>query len=133
MTLGRLFGDRLTGRYGAINMLMANGILMASGFILAASFPTLLTAILGFVLIGLGSSIVVPVVFSLAAQSKMPPAYALTAVTLLGYSGFLIAPLLIGTLSDLLSMQWAFGLVSFFGLGIFFLSAKVKGLQQTNQ
>lgn len=129
MTLGRLLGDRLVGRYGAIRVLMANGILMALGFMIAASFPLLLTAVLGFILIGLGNSVIVPVVFTLASKSKkMPPAYALTAVTLLGYSGFLIAPLLIGSLSDLLSMQWAFGMVSCFGLVIFFLSAKVYPL-----
>lgn len=134
MTVGRLLGDRLVGRFGATSMLMFNGLLMAAGFLLAAFFPMLFTALLGFILVGLGSSIVAPVVFTLAAQStKMPPAYALTAVTMIGYAGFLVAPLLIGSLSDAFSMQGAFAVVSCFGLGILLLSSQVQKLQAAQE
>ncbi len=119
MTAGRLLGDRMAGRFGPLRMLQANGLLMTLGFVLSAAMPTLVPALAGFCLIGLGNSIVVPVVYALAARSKkMTPPYALAAVTLLGYCGFLTGPLLTGAVAGAVGMQWAFGLLATCGVGI---------------
>lgn len=129
MATGRLLGDRLVARFGAVRMLQANGLLMISGFLLGAVAPTLVPAIIAFALIGLGDSIIVPVVYVLAARTrKMPPAYALAAVTLIGYCGFLLAPLLTGFVSQALGMQWAFGMYATCGLGICLLSMRLRTL-----
>lgn len=127
MSAGRLLGDRLIARFGPANMLMANGVLMATGFAVAAVFPYLLPAAIGFVLIGLGDSIVVPIVYSLSSRSqKMPPAYALASVTLIGYTGFLTGPLLVGSISEAVGMQWSLAVVGTVALGITFLTGFVK-------
>lgn len=127
MTLGRLVGDRLVGRFGAVRMLMINGVLVSAGFLLAALVPLLVPAAIGLLLIGLGDSIVVPVVYSLASKSKkMAPSYAISAVTMIGYLGFLTGPLLIGTISDKAGMRWAFALVAIFGIFISLLATKVR-------
>ncbi|MDN3714112.1 hypothetical protein QWZ10_24220 [Paracoccus cavernae] len=53
-------------------------------------------ALAGFVLIGLGASNIVPVLFSAAGrQSVMPPALAIAAVTTVGYAGILLGPALL--------------------------------------
>lgn len=126
MTLGRLSGDRLTGRYGPIKMLKFNGGLIILGFVITALFPSFLTASLGFVIIGLGTSLIVPIVYSLTSKSKnISPAYAISAVTLVGYSGFLTGPLLVGFLSSFAGMRLTFAFVAIFGLIIIFLSGRV--------
>lgn len=127
MTIGRLLGDRLVAKWGAIKVITTLGIMLTVGFLLAASFPLLVPAIIGFVLIGLGNSIMVPIVYVLASRhATMPPAYALSAVTIIGYAGFLLGPLLVGAVSDVLNMQWAFGLVGIMGTGIVVLAQKIK-------
>lgn len=126
MALGRLTGDRATAAFGPFRLLTASGLLMAAGFLIAVLFPFLLPAAFGFLLIGLGDSIIVPTVYMLAARSaKMPPGYSIASVTLIGYGGFLLGPLLIGYTSEAASMQWAFALVSIFSLGISALALKV--------
>lgn len=127
MALGRLVGDRAIAAFGPFSLLVVNGLLMASGFLVAVFFPFLLPAALGFMLIGLGDSVVVPIVYSLSALTrKMPAGYALASVTLIGYVGFLTGPLLIGYVSDTWSMQWALGVVSAFSLGVSLLALQVR-------
>lgn len=129
MSLGRLVGDRFIASRGAFAMLRINGLLMTVGFALAALAPSLVPAALAFLLIGAGDSILVPVVYMLAAQSKkMPSTYALSAVTLIGYSGFLIGPLFIGNVSQRWGMPVAFLCLSGVSLLMIFLAMRVRKL-----
>ena len=117
MALGRLVGDRVLHKYGHVKVLLINGSLMAAGFLIAVLFPFLIPAAFGFLLIGIGDSIIVPVVYTLAAKyGKMPPAYSIASITLIGYNGFLLGPLIIGSLSEAFGMRWALafaGLLAF--------------------
>lgn len=127
MALGRLIGDRVIYRLGHQKMLLINGSLMAAGFFIAAFFPFLLPAAMGFLLIGLGDSIIVPVIYSLAAKTKkMQAAYAVASVTLIGYGGFLSGPLVIGSISQAFGMQLAFVLAGLLALGVSGLSLRLK-------
>ena len=127
MALGRLFGDRLIARFGIYRMLSVNGVSMAVELLLAALFPSLLPAALGFLLIGFGDSMLVPIIYVLASQSKkMSSGYALQAVTMIGYGGFLIGPLFIGNVSQRWGMDTAFLFLSGVSLLILLLSLKVK-------
>ena len=126
MTLGRLLGDRVIGKFGPVKMLSINGVLIVLGFIISAAFPSFLTAALGFTLIGFGTSLVVPIVYSLSSRSfTVPPAYALSSVTLVGYSGFLTGPVLIGFLSTWIGMQWTFIVLGGFGAGVILLAGAI--------
>lgn len=129
MAGGRLVGDRFIHLFGANRIIIICGLLMATGFAIAALFPYLVVAAFGFLLIGLGDSILVPVVYMLASRSqKMPASYALSSVTLIGYTGFLIGPLLIGNVSEYLGMPVAFGILSCVSLLIVVLSIRVKSV-----
>jgi MFS family permease len=129
MALGRLIGDRLIARFGIFRMLFFNGVLLSAGCAIAALFPTLLFASLGFLLIGFGDSTLVPMIYLLASQTrKMPSGYAIQAVTLIGYSGFLIGPLFIGNVSQHFGMATAFLCLSGVCLLISFLSVQVRRL-----
>jgi len=127
MAAGRLVGDNVIAKWGAFSVLRFNGILMAAGFALAALLPFLLPAAVGFLLVGLGDSIIVPIVYILTAKSKkIQGSYAIASVTLIGYFGFLTGPLLIGHLSKAIGLQWAFALAAIFSLCITFLTIKIK-------
>lgn len=127
MAAGRLLGDRLIARFGAVNLLICTGIIMAAGFMWAALLPFLLPAALGFLLIGLGDSVIVPILYTLSARTtKMPPAYAIASVTLIGYTGFITGPLLVGFISEAWGMQWSLVVVGCISLLIPFLTLYVK-------
>lgn len=105
MTTGRLLGDRAVARLGARVVVTAGTLIAVTGFLLSLSLPQWQTALLGYALIGLGCSNIVPVMFSAAGQqSLMPGALAITAVSTLGYVGVLSGPALVGFGAD------AFGL-----------------------
>jgi len=70
-------------------------------------------ALLGFVLIGLGASNIVPVLFRRAGkQQAMPAALAVSAVTTAGYAGVLFGPALIGFAAQMASLAAAFWLLA---------------------
>jgi MFS family permease len=119
MALGRLLGDRVVGRYGARRIIIINGCIIVAGLLIAVVFPFLVPAAFGFLLVGLGDSIIIPVLYSLSAKSKsMPPSYAITSVTMIGYAGFLLGPIIIGSISEAFGMQWAFVIVALICTGI---------------
>lgn len=127
MVSGRLIGDKLIASYGVISMLVVNGILMASGFLIAVIFPYFLSASAGFLLAGLGDSILIPMIYMLAGQTKdMSPGYAIASVTMVGYVGFLSGPLIVGTISEHMGMQWAFALMAVLSMAIVGISILVK-------
>jgi fucose permease len=127
MATGRLFGDRLIEKWGPFTLLKINSVLMGSGFLLAAFIPELVPAAIGLVLVGLGDSVIVPIVYNLSSQTKkMPSSYALSAVTMIGYAGFLTGPILVGIISEWFTMQWAWAIVGLICFSIAGLSLLVQ-------
>jgi MFS family permease len=121
MAGGRLIGDRLIGEFGIFSMLMINGLLVAAGFVITASFPAVFPAALGFLCIGLGDSVLVPILYMLATKSKkMTAEYSLSIVTFIGYLGFLVGPLFIGNVSQHFGLPVTFYCLS--GISIVFIS-----------
>jgi predicted MFS family arabinose efflux permease len=127
MVSGRLVGDRLIAHYGAITMLIINGVLMSTGFLIAITFPYFLPACIGFLLVGLGDSILVPMIYILAGQTKtMAPGYAIASVTMIGYVGFLAGPLIVGSISEAVGLQWAFALMAVLSAAIIGIAVLVR-------
>lgn len=112
MTLGRLTGDRIVATLGGTRVLVFGGLCVTAGFLVAVLVPVDEAAILGFVLIGLGASNIVPVLYTATgAQKVMSPSHAVAAITTIGYAGILIGPAFIGFIADWTSLSLAFGLV----------------------
>ncbi len=113
MAVGRLTGDRLVARLGPVWTVRAGAALAAIGFLIAALLPWEATALLGFVLVGLGAANVVPVMFS--AAGRLPasaPAVSIAAVTTLGYAGLLLGPALIGFVAHATTLPAALACVA---------------------
>lgn len=109
MTLGRLNGDWIVERWGGKLVVMLGGCAAALGFVATVLAPSPWIALLGFVLVGLGASNVVPVLFSAAGrQHDMPASAAISAVTTIGYAGILAGPALIGLVAHGSSLHMAF-------------------------
>ncbi|WP_295992132.1 MFS transporter [Rugamonas sp.] len=113
MTLGRLSGDRVVRRLGGRRVLLLGGACAAGGFLFAVLAPSAGAALAGFVLIGLGASNIVPILFSAAGRQRaMPAGLAVSAITTIGYAGILAGPALIGLVAHASSLD-----VAFAGLG----------------
>lgn len=127
MALGRFLGDGLVTRMGVKNMLQISGTLITSGLLLSVFFPNIITATIGFLLVGFGVSSVVPIVYGLAGKSKtMSPATALASVSTIGFLGFLIGPPVIGFIAQAISLRWSFTLIGILGFGTAILARKLK-------
>jgi predicted MFS family arabinose efflux permease len=97
MTAGRLGGDAITARIGDRSTMFWGGLLAIAGFVILLTAPIAVLAMTGFLLIGLGASNIVPVLFRRAgAQKAMPPALAVAAITITGYAGLLVGPAGVG-------------------------------------
>lgn len=117
MMLGRLTGDHVVARFGGRRVMLAGGICSASGFLFAVSTSSGGTALAGFLLVGLGASNIVPILFTAAGkQTAMPASRAIAAITTIGYAGILSGPALIGFVAHVSNLNLAFG-----GLGCLML------------
>ena len=125
MTLGRLAGDRLIQGLGYRRMLMLNGLLIAAGMLLAVAWTRPFSVIIGFALVGLGVSSVIPIAYMIAGRNRsMAPAAALAAVSAIGFTGFLIGPPIIGFIAYEVTLRTSLLLVALMGLVIFTVSAR---------
>lgn len=112
MALGRFFGDRVRERRGAAALVAAGCGLAAVGALAPVLSGAPGVALAGFVLVGLGLSNVIPVVFALAPRAYGgPPERAIAFVSGIGFVGFLSGPALVGLWSSLLSLRSALLLV----------------------
>jgi MFS family permease len=125
MAIGRLMGDRIIRWLRYRNTLMLNGLLIAAGLALALGIQVPVAVIIGYALVGLGVSSVIPIVYMIAGKSQeMAPAAALAAVSTIGFTGFLIGPPVIGFIAHETGLRLALVLVLILGIVITYISAK---------
>jgi MFS family permease len=127
MATGRFVADWFVTRVGLRKVLQLSGLLTFFGLMIAVSFPYFITAIFGFLLVGAGVSSVIPFVYSLAGKSKiLSSGVALSAVSTIGYFGFLFGPPFIGFIAQISSLRVSFGLIAILGIGITIISRRTK-------
>ncbi|MBB6109905.1 MFS transporter [Mucilaginibacter lappiensis] len=127
MAAGRFFADKFAHRYGLKRTLQVSGTLTATGLLIAVAFPYIYSAMAGFLLVGVGVSSVVPMVFSAAGKSKtMQPGVALAAVSTIGFLGFLVGPPIIGFIAGLATLRASFILIACMGVSVVVVSTKAK-------
>ena len=109
MTIGRLTGDAVVARLGDRRTMSWGGLLAIPGYVVLLTAPLASIALLGFLLIGLGASNTVPVLFRQAgAQTAMPAGLAIAAVTTVGYAGVLAGPAGVGFAAQAIGLPGAF-------------------------
>jgi len=129
MTLGRFIADGLVIRFGRKRLLQVSGILISTGLFTSVFFPFLVASTLGFMMVGLGVSSIVPSVYSAAGrQGKVAPGIALATVSSVSFLGFLMGPPLIGYISAAAGLRYSFAVIGIFGICITLLVSKIKAM-----
>jgi len=133
MVIGRFSSDALSERFGRYIILRCCGAITTIGLTAGLLIGDVPGVLIGWLSIGLGVSVVVPMVFSAAGalalkrySSTIAPAQAVSVVSGVVYSAFLFGPPLIGFLADAFTLRWAMLLVSVLGLGVFFGAGVTK-------
>jgi MFS family permease len=108
MAAGRLSGDAVVGRLGAATTVRACGVLGAIGGVLVVAAQAPWPAIVGFMLIGVGVSVVVPLAFAAAGHAGPNPTMGVAGVATIAYGAGMAAPGMIGGIADLTSLRVAF-------------------------
>ena len=130
MTVGRFVGDKFIAAYGRKTMLQFCGALVSLGMFLSVVFPSLVIATIGFMLVGIGVSVIIPMIYSIAGNNdKMPASLAIAMVSSIGYFGFLMGPPLIGYISELFNLRYSFAMVGCFGVLISLLVRKISAIR----
>lgn len=113
MTAGRLGGDAVVARIGDRTTLVGGSLLAVAGLAVLLLAPSAAVAIAGFLLIGLGASNLVPVLFRGAAmQTTMPTGLAVASITTAGYAGVLVGPAGIGFIAHAVGLPAAFWMLA---------------------
>jgi MFS family permease len=108
MTVGRLFGDRLTAALGRSTLAGGGALLAAAGLALAVAIEQPAAGIAGFAAMGAGLATAFPLVVTAAAnRPEAASGAALAAVTTTGYSGFMVGPPLIGFVAEATTLRAA--------------------------
>jgi MFS family permease len=127
MAGGRFAGDKLVARVGTLRVLQLSGLVIAAGLIVAIGFPSIVTATVGFMLVGIGVSSVVPLVYGVAGKSTVfSPGVALAAVSTIGYLGFLAGPPMIGFISQAANLRLSFAVIALLGFMTTVISSKTR-------
>ncbi|NJB70738.1 fucose permease [Saonia flava] len=108
MTLGRFLGDLVSTKIGSERLVTYGAILAILGFGLVLTAQTYI-AIAGFGLIGLGFSAMVPELFRIGGNvNGVESSQGISFIAGTGYSGFLLAPVVLGFLAESYSLRITF-------------------------
>ena len=128
MTAGRIVGDWINHRIGAVALLRWGALLtgVPLGAVLLIGQPA--AALIGLFLVGLGVSNGVPLMFSAAGrQPDTPPGPGIAAVSSMGSLGFLAGPPVIGFVADAISLPWALAMLILGAIVVFALARRAAG------
>ena len=139
MTVGRFLANWAYGRLGKQRVLQLAGAFIFIGFFVSALlggvFDNMILKVvvnsLGFMLVGLGISCVVPTIYSLVgAKSHTPVGIALTILSSISFVGSLVAPVLIGAISKAFDLEYAYLVVGVLGLCLFLMTTYCKAFRE---
>jgi fucose permease len=125
MTIGRLGGDWLQVRVGPANLIRFAALIAGSGSLIAALVPNVAVSIAGFLVAGLGTSVLFPQLYDRAARSPGPPGSGFASMLIGQRSGALLTPLVVGALAntEALDVGQAMAIVTIPAAVVVFLTA----------
>jgi MFS family permease len=126
---GRVFGDRLHRRFGAVRLVFCSGLLAIAGLALAL-VPHPVVAIAGFSVLGAGLSVLLPVILSAVGHSSAQRygsasvAAAISRFTTISYAGILLGPALVGWLAEGVGLTWTLAGLQILLVGVVLLAGR---------
>ena len=113
MTIGRFLGDGISKSRGSIYIISGGCIIAFFGYLCVVS-AQLVLSVLGFGILGLGLSVIIPEIYRLAGNTKgVLASVGISIVSGIGYAGFLAGPVIIGLISDWTNLVWSFAFQGF--------------------
>jgi len=109
MVIGRFTGDRVKDILGVYLFLILLVSLSLIGITILLNFNTLILAIIGFAIVGYGSSSIVPICYSLSASIKgVDSTVGITIISIAIYGVFMIAPTIMGYIANNFGINYVF-------------------------
>ncbi len=126
MALGRFFGDAISSRFGSKPLILGGIIIASIGFSCILLVDPIL-ALIGFGLVGIGLSVVIPELFRLAGTVRgLDASIGISFVSGIGFLGFLVGPVLLGFLAEISSLKLSFFALLIFVTVSFFIALTLK-------
>ena len=113
MMLGRFFADKISEKIGSLKIILFGCILASMGYlcILVTSF---IFTIIGFSILGLGLSVIIPELFRIAGKVEgVKASVGISFVSGVGFIGFLLGPVILGYVSNTFSLKISFFVLMF--------------------
>jgi MFS family permease len=121
----RLFADSFVERYSPTAVARVLLSIVAVGVVLVFFAPSEAIALVGFALLGVGTSAIFPLAMSAAAQlTDRPAALNVAALAQTSFVTFLVAPPVLGGIAQGFGIRWSFGI----GLPFVILSFIMAGV-----
>ena len=132
MGFARLGGQWLAGRVNPFTLLKTGAVIAAIGSLVASQAGSPVGAYVGFIIMGIGASVLAPTAFSLVGQLAAPEARAraVARATQLGYLGYFLGPPLLGLIAGTFGLRFAFVFAAGV-LAMVFLLAPLLSRQRT--
>lgn len=110
MAVARLGGQSIIARVSPLRLLTYGAVIAGIGALIAAAAVNPAMAYAGFIVLGIGASVVAPTAFTLVGQMARPEARArsVARATLLGYCGYFFGPPMIGVIAASFGLRAAF-------------------------
>lgn len=106
MLVGRFTGDRFVRQWGPGKLIRRSASVAVIGLALATLIDTPWSMLIGFVTVGIGLSVIYPLVFSAAGNHPtLPRGRAVAGTATVGYTGFLAGPPALGWIAQATSMR----------------------------
>lgn len=113
MAGGRLIGSRLAWRFASAHLLYVALVIALAGFLLFWLAPSAALSLVGLFVAGLGIANFYPLTVGVATGAVPELIDTATArLAVAGGSALLLAPFVVGAISDLVGMRWGFGIVA---------------------
>lgn len=110
MGFARLLGQGVVARLNPFRLMAGGCLVAATGALIAASATSPAMAYAGFIVMGIGSSVIAPTAFSLAGRLAHPEARAraVARATFYGYFGYFFGPPMLGVIAGTFGLRMAF-------------------------
>jgi MFS family permease len=129
MAIFRFLGDWITARLGAFRTVLWGSLVGAVGLLWSLAVHSPALALPGFAAVGIGFSVIIPLVFG--SGGRVPgihPGAGIATVTGIGYVGFIVGPPTIGFAAQLFTLRYGLGVVVVCCLISAVLSPAIQGL-----
>ena len=109
MVVGRLIGDKVRDKLGLFKFIILLFSTSIIGLMIIFNFNTITSSIIGFSIVGMGISSIIPLAYSLAGKIEgIESSVGISIISISTYGCFMLAPALLGFVAKYLGINYVF-------------------------